>query len=150
MIRVLLFFVLLVLLAFGIVWIVDRPGEIAVTWQGYRIETTVAVALGFVLLGAVLLALLFGLLRFLLRMPTLMARRAERRRRAKGHAALSRGMVAVGAGDAKLARKSSAGLESMVAELDRTQSCTDYLKPARWSRRFAASGKDNRAPRFRQ
>jgi HemY protein len=108
MIRVLLFLVLLVLLAFGIVWIVDRPGEIAVTWQGYRIETTVAVALGFVVLGAVLLALLFGVLRFLLRMPTLMARRAERRRRAKGHAALSRGMVAVGAGDAKLARKSSA------------------------------------------
>jgi HemY protein len=108
MIRVLLFLVLLVLLAFGIVWIVDRPGEIAVTWQGYRIETTVAVALGFVVLGAVLLALLFGVLRFLLRMPTLMARRAERRRQAKGHAALSRGMVAVGAGDAKLARKSSA------------------------------------------
>jgi HemY protein len=107
MIRVLLFLVGLALLAFGIVWIVDRPGEIAVTWQGYRIETTVAVALGIVALSAVVLAILFLLLRFLLRVPNLMARRTERRRLAKGHAALSRGMVAVGAGDAKLARRSS-------------------------------------------
>lgn len=107
MIRVLLFLFVLALLAFGIVWVVDRPGEIAVTWQGYRIETTVAVALGFVALASVLLALLLWLLRFLFRIPTLMAERAERRRRAKGYAALSRGMIAVGAGDAKLARRSS-------------------------------------------
>jgi HemY protein len=107
MIRILLFLLALALVAFGIVWIVDRPGEIAVTWQGYRIETTVALALGFVALAAVLLAVLLLLLRFLLRVPTLMARRAERRRRAKGYAALSRGMIAVGAGDAKLARRFS-------------------------------------------
>ncbi len=108
MIRVLLFLLALALVALGIVWIVDRPGEIAVTWQGYRVETTVAVALGLVALASVLLAISFGFFRFLLRMPTLMARRAERRRRAKGYAALSRGMIAVGAGDAKLARRSSA------------------------------------------
>ncbi len=108
MIRVLLFLLSLAFVALGIVWIVDRPGEVAVTWQGYRIETTVAVALGLVGLAGVLLAILFGFFRFLLRMPRLIARRAERRRRAKGHAALSRGMIAVGAGDAKLARRSSA------------------------------------------
>jgi len=107
MIRVLLFLLALALVAVGIVWIVDRPGEIAVTWQGYRIETTVAVGLGLLALAAVLLAILIGFVRFLFRMPSRMARRAETRRRAKGYAALSRGMVAVGAGDARLARRSS-------------------------------------------
>jgi HemY protein len=106
--RVLLFFLVLALAGLGIVWIVDRPGEIAVTWQGYRIETTVAVALGVVALAAILLAILFLLLRFLFRLPSLLARRAEKRRHAKGYAALTRGMVAVGAGDAKLARRSAA------------------------------------------
>ncbi|MGB2731180.1 MAG: heme biosynthesis HemY N-terminal domain-containing protein, partial [Methylovirgula sp.] len=108
MTRVLLFFVILAVAGLGIVWIVDRPGEIAVTWQGYRIETTLVVTLGVVALAAVLLAILFLLLRFLFRLPTLMARRAEKRRRAKGYAALTRGMVAVGAGDAKVARHASA------------------------------------------
>ncbi|MFZ1959706.1 MAG: heme biosynthesis HemY N-terminal domain-containing protein [Methylovirgula sp.] len=108
MTRVLLFFVILAVAGLGIVWIVDRPGEIAVTWQGYRIETTLVVTLGVVALAAVLLAILFLLLRFLFRLPTLMAQRAEKRRRAKGYAALTRGMVAVGAGDAKVARHASA------------------------------------------
>ena len=44
MIRVLLFLALVALLAFGVVWIADRPGDVAITWQGYRIETSVMVA----------------------------------------------------------------------------------------------------------
>jgi HemY protein len=111
MIRVLIFLVVLALAGIGIAWIVDRPGEIAVTWQGYRIETTVAVALAVVALGAVVLAILFLLLRFLFSVPALLARRAEKQRRARGYAALTRGMVAVGAGDAKLARRSAAEAE---------------------------------------
>ena len=34
MIRVLLFLALVALLAFGVVWFADRPGEVAITWQG--------------------------------------------------------------------------------------------------------------------
>jgi HemY protein len=108
MIGVLIFLVALCLAAFGIVWIIDRPGEITLTWQGYQVQTTVAVALGVLVLAAVLLALVFGLLRLFFRLPSVMALRAKARRRAKGYAALARGMVAVGAGDAKLARRSSA------------------------------------------
>jgi HemY protein len=108
MIRVLIFLLVVAFAGFGIVWIVERPGEIAMTWQGYRIETTVAVAAAFVALAAILLAILFILLRFLFVLPALLARRAERNRRTKGYAALTRGIVAVGAGDAKLARRSAA------------------------------------------
>ena len=44
MIRVILFLALVALIALGVVWIADRPGEVAITWQGYRIETSVMVA----------------------------------------------------------------------------------------------------------
>ena len=41
MIRVLLFLALVALMAFGVVWFADRPGDVAIVWQGYRIETSV-------------------------------------------------------------------------------------------------------------
>ena len=34
MIRVILFLALVALLALGVVWIADRPGDVAITWQG--------------------------------------------------------------------------------------------------------------------
>ena len=34
MIRVLLFFIVVAALAFGAVWLADRPGDVAITWQG--------------------------------------------------------------------------------------------------------------------
>ena len=46
MIRVLLFLALVALMAFGVVWFADRPGDVAIVWQGYRIETSVMVAAG--------------------------------------------------------------------------------------------------------
>ena len=44
MIRVLLFLALVAVLALGVVWMADRPGDVAIVWQGYRIETSVMVA----------------------------------------------------------------------------------------------------------
>ena len=44
MIRIVLFLVSLAVIATGVAWIADRPGEVAITWMGYRIETSVMVA----------------------------------------------------------------------------------------------------------
>ena len=44
MIRVVLFLALVALLAFGVAWFADRPGDVAIIWLGYRIETSVMVA----------------------------------------------------------------------------------------------------------
>jgi HemY protein len=54
------------------------------------------------------LAFVFGFFGFLFRLPSRLSQRAKARRHAKGHAALSRGMIAVGAGDAHVARRSAA------------------------------------------
>ncbi len=44
MIRVVLFLVTLALIATGFVWFADRPGDVAITWMGYQIETSLMVA----------------------------------------------------------------------------------------------------------
>ena len=54
MIRVLLFLALVAVLALGVVWMADRPGDVAIVWQGYRIETSVMVAVVAVALVALL------------------------------------------------------------------------------------------------
>ena len=63
--------------------------------------------LGAAMLAAlVVLALLFSLLRFMLRSPFLLRTLLRNRRGARAYEALSRGLIAVGAGDAGGARKS--------------------------------------------
>ncbi|MGQ0445645.1 MAG: heme biosynthesis protein HemY, partial [Beijerinckiaceae bacterium] len=49
MVRVLFFLVVLIALALGDAWLIDRPGEITLTWQGYQIETSLLVGLGILL-----------------------------------------------------------------------------------------------------
>ncbi|MGB9059120.1 MAG: hypothetical protein WCC50_11445, partial [Pseudolabrys sp.] len=44
MIRVILFLVSIAVIAAGFAWIADRPGEVAITWMGYRTETSIMVA----------------------------------------------------------------------------------------------------------
>jgi HemY protein len=39
MIRLVLFLVSVAVIAAGFVWVADRPGDVAITWMGYRIET---------------------------------------------------------------------------------------------------------------
>jgi HemY protein len=108
MIRVLVFLVILALVASGIGWIADQPGNITVTWSGPPVETSIGVAIGIVFLAAVLLNIAWTIIRFVFRLPSLMSIAAKARRRAKGFAALSRGMIAAGAGDARSARKAAA------------------------------------------
>ena len=49
MIRVVLFLVVVGALAVGAAWLADRPGDVVVTWQGLRIETSLMVLGGAVL-----------------------------------------------------------------------------------------------------
>ena len=44
MIRIVVFLLVVALIGFGAAWIADRPGEVAITWQGWRMETSVTVA----------------------------------------------------------------------------------------------------------
>ena len=107
MIRVILFLVSVALIAWGFAWLADRPGDVAVTWLGYRIETSVMAAGLAVAALVVVIVLLWSILRAILRSPEQVSLFFRHRRAVKGYLALTRGLIAIGAGDLKLARRSA-------------------------------------------
>jgi HemY protein len=111
MIRVLVFLVAAGLLALGVVWLADRPGQIAVTWLGYRADTSVMVAVMAIFAIAITAVLLWSLFRFLLRSPKLFSLAVRERKRRRGYDAVSRGLIAIGAGDARAAQRHAANAE---------------------------------------
>src|SRR5690606_32018546 len=105
MIRVLIFIAAVFLLALGAAWIDDQPGNVSVAWEGYRYDGSLGKTV--LLLAIVVLAIMviWGLIRSLLRSPKLAARFFRRRRRDRGYDALSKGLIALGVGDAVAARR---------------------------------------------
>ncbi len=100
--------VLLVLLALGFVWLADRPGRIAINWLGREVNLSVAVAIVAGLITLVALSFLWSLLRRLLRSPTAAREYFRFRKHRKGYEALSKGIIAAGAGDAQAASRHAA------------------------------------------
>jgi HemY protein len=107
MIRVVTFLLAVAVLAAGFVWVADRPGDVAVTWMGYRVETSMMVAALAVVALAIVLMMLWTIVRVVLRSPEQVSLLFRHRRAAKGYLAVSRGLIAIGAGDPRSARKSA-------------------------------------------
>lgn len=110
MIRAFVFFALLFAVAMGLAWMADLPGFVSIGWEGYVWEQPPIVA---ALLFGLFLALFLGLVWLvltILRSPKIASRFFRRRRRDRGYQALSSGLLALGTGNAKLARK--LGLEA--------------------------------------
>jgi len=105
MIRVLLFFVVVAALALGAVWLADRPGDIAITWLGYRIETSVMVGAAALALLIVATILVWSIVNGIVKAPAAFSAFRSHRRISKGFRAISRGIIAIGAGDALAARR---------------------------------------------
>src|ERR1019366_33650 len=83
------------------------PGDVAVTWMGYRIETSLMMAALAVAALIVIAILLWSVVRGILRSPEQVSLFFRHRRAMKGYLAISRGLIAVGAGDLRLARKAA-------------------------------------------
>src|SRR5580704_15261739 len=105
MIRVVLFLIIAGLIAAGFVWLADRPGDVAITWLGMRIETSVLFAAVCVAVIAVTAVLLWLTVWTLWRTPGRIRRHARNRRGRKGYQAISRGLIAIGSGDARAAQR---------------------------------------------
>ena len=108
MFRVVFFLAFIAAVAFGGAWLADHPGDIVLTWQGRRVETSLLVGVLLVLAATLAIMAAWTLLRIIFRIPSIVALASRARRRNKGLAALTRGMVAVGAGDSRTAHKQSA------------------------------------------
>lgn len=114
MTKIVLFLLVLTGLAFGFAWIADQPGSVALSFAGKTYEVDLVVALGLALAALVVAMILWSVIRFVFRIPTLMSITARMRRRNKGFAALTRGMVAAGAGDAKTAARAARDAEKLM------------------------------------
>jgi len=107
MIRIVLFLAAVTVIAAGFAWIADRPGEVAITWLGYRIETSVMVAAFAIAVLVLIVTLLWSIMRIFLRSPEQVSLFFRHRRAVRGYLAISRGLIAIGAGDLQLARTSA-------------------------------------------
>jgi len=108
MIRVVLFLVLVALVAVGAAWLADRPGDVIILWLGRRIETSVMVTAAGLALAMALAVFLWWLGRLAWRSPRLVGRAMGDLRQRRAHRAISHGLIAIGAGDARAAQKYAA------------------------------------------
>lgn len=112
--RVLLFLLLLAVAASGAVWLAENPETISFTWAGREYTTSLAVGAVFIVVLAMLLSLVWTIVRYLLRTPGRIGEGSRRRRRERGLTALSRGIVAVSAGDVATARRYAGEAERLL------------------------------------
>lgn len=114
MIRVLVFLAGVSLIAFGATWLADHPGTVLVTWGGRDYQFTTLVGLVAVLAVAAALLAAWSLLRFAFNVPSILSVASRNKRRDKGLRALSRGMMAVGAGDAAGAKRHASDADRLL------------------------------------
>lgn len=109
MFRLAIFLLLLFAFAIGFAWLADRPGSVTVEWPwlGAIVEVTLLKAMVALAALVVAMMLIWWIVSAVLHSPQAFGRWQAGRRRDKGYSALSRGLVAAGAGDAPAARKLS-------------------------------------------
>ncbi len=104
MYRIILFLVLIAFAAAGAAWVADQGGDVALTWGGWRVQTTLpvfALALGVIIVAAMLA---WSILRALWRTPERIKRARRERRHARGRHAITQGLLAIGDGNSSAAR----------------------------------------------
>ncbi len=103
MIRALWFFLQLAIVVCAAIWISTQRGTVDVVWNDYAISLHLGIFLLFLTLFTIVAVAFFRIIGAVVNMPAGMSRRRRERNRKKGFQALTRGFVAIAAGDAKKA-----------------------------------------------
>jgi HemY protein len=105
MLRIVLFLVLIALAGAGAAWVADQPGNVVMTWGGFRASPSIPVFVLCLGIFAVAIVLLWSILTTIWRTPGRMRRRRHEKRHARGRHAITHGLLAIGHGDTGLARR---------------------------------------------
>ncbi|HAU28679.1 MAG TPA: heme biosynthesis protein HemY [Rhodospirillaceae bacterium] len=105
MIRSLWFALRVALVIVAAIWVMDHPGDVVVTWQGYIIETSVAALIAGMATLMLVATFLYDFWRGVKGMPVFFSRWLKAARQKKGYRALMRGLVSVSAGDVRAAER---------------------------------------------
>ena len=107
MLRLIAFLIAIALIAAGLAWLADRPGDLAINWQGYQIETSVFRAIVLLVALVAVALLIWSILRNIWYSPAAVGNVLSKRRQKLGIDALSSGMIALGAGDKAAAMRAA-------------------------------------------
>lgn len=118
MIRALFFLLKLGVLVAGALWLAAQvgTGSVSIEWRGYLVETTPGVLLLTALGFAAVVMLITSLVRFLFSLPERWRRFRKDVARDDGYRALTQGLVAIAAGDAKRAEKMMLRAQAVLPE----------------------------------
>lgn len=114
MARFLVFFLFVVAVGSAAAWLADHPGSLSLVWGGWRIETTVPVVVAFLVVLVILSAVGYQLWHWLVVSPARLGAVFRGNRREKGYRALTEGMAAIAAGEARTAAEAAARAEKLL------------------------------------
>jgi len=98
------------------VFFADHPGRVEILWQGWQVQTSVAVLAAAAILAALVAGLVFSILSLIVDAPRRLLHARRERRRRSGYRALAQGMVAVAAGDPQEARRYAKRADLLLAD----------------------------------
>ncbi len=116
MLRALGFLLVVATISALMAWLADHPGTILAEWQGFRIETSVAFLIVLLTIIVILSAFIYHILHTIRHIPLQLSGLLHVRRQQKGYKALTRGMVAIAAGDANEARRQEKQVQILLNE----------------------------------
>ena len=107
MFRIAVFILLLFGFATGFAWLADNPGTVTVQWPWLDKSVEVSLLQAVIAISIIVVTIMMSwwVISAVLNSPKLFGRWRSGRRRDKGYSALSRGLVAAGAGNAPVARQ---------------------------------------------
>lgn len=116
MIRALWLFLLIALMAVAAAWVAELSGGVTIELPGQEVHISLPVAVAVVIVASVVMILAYRFISMFVAMPGEFTRWSATRRRRKGFLALTRGLVAVAAGDGEDARRQTKRALALVGE----------------------------------
>jgi HemY protein len=116
MIRLVLFFAMLLAAAFGFSELADAPGHVLLQWGETEYRISLVTAVLSLLAFSLAIMTLWTLLRLIFRLPSLIGFANRMRRQARGQQAVARGLIAVGAGETRLAERHAQDAQRLLGQ----------------------------------
>ena len=116
MIRAFWFAIQIAIVVYAAMWVADRPGTFHIQWLGYEVEAHIGVLLGCLLLLLLFTMVVYRVVLKIISIPAVLRKKTEKRRDEKGLQALTLGLSAVAAGDAKLANYQSYRAQKLLSD----------------------------------
>ncbi len=107
MILLLFFIAALAALSIGLHWLIEQPGSITLDWGGYHIETTLVVGAAALIATIAAILIAWAIIAYFFQAPARLKQNSRAKRRERGFQALSRGIVAAGAGHVAEAKRAA-------------------------------------------